>query len=267
MGTSSPYGGHKDRNPLAAPDYDDPGELDFSTTDQEPAPTTIDPAKQETPWRNAKSAFSNHIRRDPRFPVNKVMQAYERASGSVKGLLRSSNAGIAAGNALAQFVSNAMPSGSDLSKRINDIVKSGGDIKIVLSKLSDALSPTPDDKESAVAREAITNTMCRLSDYVDANNLDISSFERMDQSLQGHLLSAYVIEYIWGKMMNDFQSRIEEKISSVDQASQIENEYKDYIRTAVDAELHKTLGAAQAKPLDAARLFANCYEALFNENL
>jgi hypothetical protein len=189
MGTSSPYGGHKDHNPLLPRDYGDDGEPYPSPHKDVPPPTPDKPddprdpqkeeksskddhnnhdkpgkddktsineapgysTKPETSWRNAKSAFSKHINGRGYSNVRKVMQSYGRASGLAKGLILSSKSGIAAGNALAQFVTNNIRGTDDISNRIRNIFSSGSEIKIILSQLANVLSPSPDDKESAIA--------------------------------------------------------------------------------------------------------------------
>jgi type IV secretory pathway VirB10-like protein len=202
MGTSSPYGGHKDHNPLLPRDYingdgpfpppqddapppvsdkpdnpKDPPEEQKTSNDkdnkndppqEDKAKKTENnkkPLKRETSWREAKSSFSRHINGSSHKNIQKTMRAYGQAYGSTKGLIVSSKAGIAAGNALAQFITNNINRSDDLSNRIRNIFNSGHELKTVLSQLANALSPSPDDKESSIAREAITSTMCHLYEY------------------------------------------------------------------------------------------------------
>jgi hypothetical protein len=292
MGTSGPYGGHKDRNPLLPRDYIDrdglfpshegdesspPDESDEQKESHEDQNTpkdkdekinksdkTRNPLKRETPWRDAKTSFSRHINGTGNNNIGKTMQAYGRAAGSTKGLIFSSKGGILAGNALAQFLSNNFQGSDNLSKRIRDIFSSGNDTKTTLSLLADALSPSPDDKESSVARDAITNTICYLYEYIDTNKLDISILQNMDIDLQNHTLSIYITEYIWGKMLNDLQSRIEEKILSQNRIIEIETEYRDYIKNKVDVEIRKNLVNVQNLHLiNIPQIYENCCEVLF----
>jgi hypothetical protein len=299
MGTSSPYGGHKDHNPLLPHDYDDssgpypppqkdapppapdksdaprePQKEDESSKDEHGNQEKVkkdeklkNPTKPETSWRKVKSAFSKHLNGKGHSSVRKVMQSYGRASGTTKGLILSSKAGITAGNALVQFVVNNIRGTDDISNRIRNIFASGKELKIVLSQLSDVLSPSPDDKESAIARDAITSTMCHLYDYIDKNKLDISILQNMDVALQSQTISRYILEYIWGKMLNDLQSRIEEKLFSPNKAMEIEKEFREYIQNVVDVEIRKTQrNGPNANQIDIIRIFNNCYEVLFDEN-
>jgi hypothetical protein len=302
MGTSSPYGGHKDHNPLLPHDYGDPS-LPLSKDVPPPASEKSDdpkepqkeeksskddhanqeeakkddkasinkkpvcPTKPGMSWRQAKSAFSKHINGRGYSDVRKVVQSYGRASGSVKGLLSSSKAGIAAGNALVQFVTNNIRGTDDISNRIRNIFNSGDEIKIVLSQLANVLSPSPDDKEAAIARDAVTSTMCYLYDYIDKNELDISILQNMDVALQGQTISRYTLEYIWGKMLNDLQSRIEEKSSGPNEAIKIEREFREYIKNVVDVEIRKTQGnGIGSNRIDVKLIFNNCYEVLVDGN-
>jgi outer membrane biosynthesis protein TonB len=125
MGTSSPYGGRKDRNPLLPHDYDDslfpspggdmpPPSPEKSNGPKEPPkeqkppkdddnkkqPEEDDksknvekvnnPLKHETPWKNAKTSFSKNINGSSNNGISKTMQAYGRAFGSTKAIIYSS---------------------------------------------------------------------------------------------------------------------------------------------------------------------------------
>jgi type I site-specific restriction-modification system R (restriction) subunit len=89
----------------------------------------------------------------------------------------------------------------------------------------------------------------------------------MDVALQSQTISRYILEYIWGKMLNDLQSRIEEKLFSLNKAMEIEKEFREYIQNVVDVEMRKAQGNdLNANQIDIMRIFNNCYEVLFDEN-
>ena len=301
MGTSSPYGGRKDRNPLLPRDYIDQDVLfpsngdggssspDVSKESQEAEKSSKDNdnkkdtpkdadktektdnsknlLKRKTPWKDVKASFSKQINRTGNKNIGKTMQAYGRASGSSKGLILSSKTGIRTGNTLVQFLSNNIQNSDNLSKRIKNIFNLGNDTQTTLSLLADALSPSPDDKESSITRDAITNTMCYLYEYIDNNKLDISSLQNMEINLQNQTLSIYIVEYIWGKMLNDLQSRIEEKIYSNNRITEIEKEYREYIKNKVDVEIRKNQdGIQKLHQVDITQLYENCYKVLFYED-
>jgi len=298
MGTSSSYGGRKDRNPLIPRDYaggdnlfptpggdmpppapdnsNDPKEPDISKDDDKKSPKKDDssknteksktPIKHEAPWKDAKTSFSRHIKGSNNKGFNKTMHAYGRASGSTKVIISSSRGGIHAGNALGQFLTNNVQGSDDLSKRIRDIFSSKSDIKTTFSLLANALSPSPDDKESSVARDAVTNAMCHLYEYIEKNNLDISIVQKMDYDLQNYTLGIYLTEYIWGRMLNEFQSRIEEKIFEQNRANEVECEFREYIKNKVDVEIRKTRNVDNNhNKINVVRIYKSCCEVLFYE--
>jgi hypothetical protein len=304
MGTSSSYGGRKDRNPLIPRDFIDRDELFVSPEDGVSLPVpdksknpeypsdeqktskdddskksqkkddkekknenVINPIKHKTPWKDAKTSFSNYVKGSNNKNIKKTMQAYGRASGSSKSIIISSKGGIATGNALVQFVTNNIHGSDDLSRRIREIYDSNHDTKTTLSLLANTLSPSPNNKESSVAREAITHTLCYLYEYIDVNKLDISTLQNIDVDLQNHILSVYITEYIWGRMLNDLQSRIEEKIFNQNRVKEIENEFRDYIKNRVEVEIRKTQGNnPNIHQINVTQLYENCCEILFYEN-
>lgn len=298
MGTSSSYGGRKDRNPLIPRDYaggdnlfptpggdmpspapdnsNDPGEPDIPKDEDKKSPKKDDssknaekaktPIKYETPWKDAKTSFSKHITGSNNKGLDKTMHVYGRASGSAKVIISTSKGGIHAGNALAQFLSNNVHGSDSLSKRISEIFSSKNDIKTTFSLLANTLSPTPDDKESSVARDAITNAMCYLYEYIDNNNLDISIFQNMDFDLQNYTFAIYLTEYIWGRMLNEFQSRMEEKVFDQKKANEVEREFRDYIKNKVDVEIRKIRGAGNnSHQINVTQIYKNCCEVIFYE--
>ena len=301
MGTSSSYGGRKDHSRLIPHDYDNynlfppsggdmpppvpdkqnnPKESlekpDNSNDDEKKSSKKDDVTKNienvkntikhETPWKDAKTSFSRHIKGSNYKGINKTMHAYGRASGSTKIIITSSKGGIHAGNALGQLLTNNVQGSDDLSKRIRDIFSSKSDIKTTFSLLANALSPSPDDKESSVARDAVTNAMCHLYEYIEKNNLDISIVQKMDYNLQNYTLGIFLTEYIWGRMLNEFQSRIEEKIFEQNRANKVECEFREYIKNKVDVEIRKTRDADNnLNKINVVRIYKSCCEVLFYE--
>lgn len=265
MGTSSSYGGHMDSSPLLPPDYDGddtPPGKDEASPNVPPQPTT----QNDTPWQNVKTATSYYITGHSsrgKGSVNHIIRSYGRASGGAAGMMRSSSAGLRTGHTLSQFLSSNYSSKDSVYERINTILQSEHDVKTALSKIADIISPVPEGKEDAVAREAIINTLCQLYDYLDVNKLDITDLNNLDTSLQEQLFTIYVSEYIWGRMLNDLQICFEKHAETPEQAAEVERDFKDYIFAKVSVEVHKGSGSAQANArFDVDKIFRDCYEVL-----
>jgi hypothetical protein len=265
MGTSSSYGGRKDSSPLLPPDYngdDTAPDKDETSPDipQQPIP------HKDKPWQNVKTATSYYITGHSsrgEGSVNHIIRSYGRASGGAVGMMRSSSAGLRAGHSLSQFLSSNYSSKDSVYERINNILQSEHDVKTALSKIADIISPVPEGKEDAVARDAIINTLCQLYDYLDANNLDITDLNNLDTSIQEQLFTTYVSEYIWGRMLNDLQICFEKNAETPERATEVEKDFKDYIYAKVSVEVHKGSGSAQANvSFDVDKIFHDCYEVL-----
>lgn len=265
MGTSSPYGGRKDSSPLLPPDYDD-GDTAPDQNGVSPEVSQQSIPQRDTPWKNVKTATSYYITGHSsrgESSVNHIIRSYGSASGGASGMMRSSRAGLRAGHALGQFLSNNYIPGDSVYERINTILQSERDIKIGLSKIADIISPIPEGKEDAVAREAIINTLCQLYDYLDANKLELTDLNKLDASLQEQLLTTYISEYIWGRMLNDLQVCFEKNAETPERAAEVEKDFKDFIYAKVSVEVHKGSGNAQINArFDVEKIFHECYEVL-----
>lgn len=274
MGTSSAYGGHKDSSPLLPPDFD--GDV-LPDGDHVPENGDVPPDKPATgpqpplqppgkPWQAAKTAMSHYITgRTPsgRNGVKHVIRSYGRAAGRTSGMMRTSSSGIQAGEALARFLSNSYSEKEPIFARIDAILQSETDIRTALSKISDAISPVPEGKEDAVTRDAVTNTLCQLYDYMDANNINVSSLRDLDRALQEQLFTTYVSEYIWGRMLNDLQTCFEKNAETPGRVAETEKEFKDYIYAKVSVEVHKGAEGLKANTsFDVEKIFHDCYEGL-----
>jgi hypothetical protein len=269
MGTSSPYGGHKDSNQLLPHDYndDDPNSGNSDTAPDTPPVGPQPPLlPKETPWKDVKTAMSYYITGRTSSGgngVNHVMRSYGRAAGRTAGMMRTSSSGIKTGHVLSQFLSNSLNEKDSVFDRVNDILRSEAEIKTALSKIADVISPIPEGKEDAVAREAIIHTLCELYDYIDANNLDMSSLSDLDSSLQEQLFTTYVSAYVWGRMLNDLQVCFEKNAETTGRAAEVEKDFKDYIYAKVSVEVHKGIGNPQANArFDVEKIFHDCYEVL-----
>ncbi len=235
-----------------------------------PSVTTTDPRSSNpqhyTPWQNVKTSFSHYI--SGRTPggsagVQRVLRNYGQATGRTAGLMRTSRSGINVGNSFAQFITNNYPEQNSIFTSINSIMESETDIKTALSKIADILSPIPEFKEQAVARDAIINTLCSLYDYLEKNNLDITSLRNLDNALQEQLLTKYISEYIWGRMMNDLQTCFEKHADNTSRASEVEKEFKEYIYAKVSVEVHKGMeGLETGENFNIDKLFRDCYEGV-----
>jgi hypothetical protein len=269
MGTSSPYGGHKDSNPLLPPDYDgdnDAPDNGDTAPDMPPAGPQPPLPPKDTPWKDVKTAMSYYITgrtSSGGSGVNHVIRSYGRAAGSTAGMMRTSSSGIRTGQVLTRFLSNSYDTNDSVFNKINTILQSETEIKTALSKIANVISPVPEGKGDAVTREAITDTLCQLYDYMDTNHLDISNLRDLDSALQEQLLTTYVSEYIWGRMLNDLQICFERHAKTPERVAEVEKDFRDYIYAKVSVEVHKGADNPQANlRFDVEKIFHECYEVL-----
>ena len=86
-----------------------------------------------------------------------------------------------------------------------------------------------DSKEDSVARIAAVNAMSKMYEYVEKNNMEIQSLNKVNNELIEQVLSTYVECYIWGRILNDLQYCLEKYSDDIDRTIEVEQEMKDYV--------------------------------------
>lgn len=220
MGTSSIYGGPIDKKNLLPSDYDD-----LNNEDQDNI--------SEEPWKNTKKLISKYITGSNN-NLKGVVKNYIKASGGAKSSTQNSKAGIKSTVNLGQLFSNIKQNGLNKTFKGLNIEYRGRDIQEVLSELVNVISFSSDEKEEIVAKDATIETLSNLYLFIEDNNMDISCLESMNEEIFDVLMCKYISSYIWGKMLNDLESRFEEYSNDSNKSVEIENEFKEYIKSTVD---------------------------------
>lgn len=229
MGTSSSYNGPGDKNQLLPYDYDeDSNENDLNTKDE---------SKQE-PWKNAKKLMSQYISGSNR-NLRGVLKGYVKATGGAHRATNSSVAGMRTASSLGQFLSSIRQEGFIKTFKELEIEFEGREVAEVLSELVNIISFSSNTKEDIVAKDALIETLGEVYEFIEMNNMDISRIESIDSDMYDNLMCTYISSYIWGKILNDLGSRFEKYSSNINEAIEMEKEFKDYIKNTVEIEYDK----------------------------
>lgn len=224
MGTSSIYEGPTDNNSLLPSDYNDL--LNNKELEDEEEFTG-------EPWKNAKKLMSQYIN-GSNSNLKGVIKSYIKASGGATKMLQSSSAGIKSTMRLGQLLYSINQKGLSETFQELHIEFEGKDVEDVLSELVNVISFSSDKKEEIVAKNATIETLGELYLFIEENGMDISSLDSMDTAMFDILMCKYMTSYIWGKMLNDLESRFEKYSNDPSKAIEIENEFKLYIKNTVD---------------------------------
>lgn len=220
MGTSSIYGGPIDKNKLLPADYDD--------TDNE---------KQggftEEPWKNTKKLMAQYITGSNK-NLNGVVRNYIKASGGAQSITQSSRSGMKSTVNLGQIFSNIKQNGLEKTFKDLNLEYENRDINEVLSELVNIISYSSNNKEEIVAKDATIETLSDIYSFIEENDMDISCLESMNEDIFDVIMCKYISSYIWGRMLNDLESRFEQHSSNPSKSIEIECEFKDYIKSTVD---------------------------------
>ena len=248
MGTSSSHMGNKDNKGLLPNDYNE------------------SQLKPEVSWQATKTGFSKYINGNGG-SVGKTAQNYVKASGGTAGLLRSSKSGIRGAINIGKLFSDIQQDG--YRKTFDDlgIEYQGKSAKEICSSLVNYIVDSADSKEDSVARIAAVNAMSKIYEYVENNNLEIQSLDKVDNELMEQVLSAYVECYIWGRILNDLQYCLEKYSDDMERTVKVEQEMKDYVSSKVSTtfqikEIKDKIFGHQLMEDGIEELYKKCYSVL-----
>jgi len=223
MGTSNIFNGNNDRNPLLPSDYEENGKNESTVT-----------------WQTVKTDMSKYITSGgSKGSARHIVQQYVRASGGSGKMMSASSAGLRTANRIGSMFYKINSSGVEKTLYDLGIQFQGKNVSEIFSRLLDVLSPDANTKEDGAARKAAQETLAELYDYVESNDMDIHSLEKMPIVLMDKALCLYIGTYIWNMMMKDLESRFEKYMEDPIKSYQMECEFKEIIMSVVEIEYKK----------------------------
>ncbi|SDH21605.1 hypothetical protein SAMN04489735_101659 [Aneurinibacillus thermoaerophilus] len=228
MGTSSIYNGPKDRNPLLPEGFEEEYE------------ESLDKSAKETlgSWQETKKVVSQYINGS----INnrsRILRNYVKASG---GARNSANRAISGRNSniqLGRFLSSIISEGIIKTLESLKIEYKGKSVEALLSELVNVISPNSNTKEDIVAKNATIQALSQLYEYIEENNMDINALDKMNDDIFNEVMSSFVSNYIFERMLNDLQSRFEKYAENSQVALDKEKELEEYIKESVNIKLKK----------------------------
>ena len=254
MGTSSIYNGRMDKNPLLPDDYDTNGEQE-----------NVEPQNiPKVSWQTVKTDMSKFINSGGQSgSVKHIARQYVKASGGSGPMLNQSSAGMRTAGNIGNFLNGIRTEGIVTTLQKFGITYAGRSVYEVLSELVSAVAFNSDIKEDIVAKEAAQESLSKIYNYVETNNMELESLDSMPAVLMNEALCEYVGSYIWIKMMNDLESRFEKYMGNPKEALGIEQEFKQYIFNTVRVEFeNKGDMINQDVPSSIVTLYSKCLDVL-----
>lgn len=214
MGTSSSHSGNKDNKGLLPSDYD--GQQ----------------SKPEVSWQATKTGFSKYINGHGG-SISKTAKNYVKAAGGTAGLVKNSKSGIKGAINIGKLLSDIQQQGYQKTFGDLGIEYQGKSAKEICSGLVNYISDSANSKEDSVARIAAVNAMSKMYEYMENNNLELQSLDKVGNALMEQVLGTYVECYIWGRILNDLQYCLEKYSDDIDRTMKVEQEMKDYVSSKV----------------------------------
>lgn len=256
MGTSSIYDGQVDKSNLLPSDFDDLiNEADIDTDE-----------KVGEPWKNTKKLMSQYIT-GSNANLKRVLTSYVKASGGATKMTKNSQMGIKSTINLGQFFSNVKQKGILKTLKELNVDFIGKDVEEILSELVNVISFSSNKKEDIVAKDATIETLSDVYLFIEENNMEITSLETMDDIMFDIIICKYISNYIFGKVLNDLQSRFEKYECDANRSMEIENEFRLYIKNTVDTTYDELKINAESFLNDNITnlvniMYIDCYEVL-----
>lgn len=248
MGTSSIFGGNKDRNPLLPADYAGQSEQD----------------EKNVTWKSTKTNMSKYVTSGGKHgSANHIIRQAIKANGGAHRMAMNSSSGVRAARNIGGLFSNIRENGISATFLQLGIQYEGKSVREIFSHLINVIAPASETKEDIVAREASQAALSNVYDYVAENNMDLNCVEYMPIEVMDISMKAFLTEYIWGSVMKDLECRVEKYMEDVSSAFEREKEIKDTIESVVDVEYDNHSLLIQGDVNEAvSKLTERCFEVL-----
>jgi len=250
MGTSSSYGGQKDKKGLLPNDYDENG-------------GKVPP----TSWKGTKTEFSKYINGNGGSGVRGTASNFVKASGGSNALVRNSGAGTRAATNIGNLFTKISSQGFEKTFDELGINYRGKSVEEICSSLVNYIAKDSNTKDDAVAREASTNALVEIYKYMDENKVTFDAMESVPTELMDCVFCKYVENYIWGKILNDLEICLEKHANDIEKTISIEREMKLYVSnvvsTAFESEgMREKIFGNQSAEAGVQELYCRCYKEL-----
>lgn len=265
MGTSKPYDGPGDKNPLLPDWAQDGGEPDdgppppppdplpeppgeyppplpplppFPTPDPGTPPPLPPPDPELRPWNKAKRAMGRFASTGGRGDLQKAGRNYVRARGGSAQAARAASAGRTATTGLVGFLSDVATRGIDAALRtigLGDVI--GQPVEAVLAAIVNALAPAGVTLDEVTARRMTDEVLVAIFEKYGAVEEDIRKLNAMDAAGVEEAFRLSVAEFIFQRWMLELGKRVEEKAVTAREARRLELEIKSYVIEATNLDL------------------------------
>lgn len=194
------------------------------------------PSLEKSSWRSARMLLGKVAKSgDRRAAYRKAAQSYVSARGGSRGATQTSPSGRNATARIGGFFADVARRGLNAaleSLNLDSVV--GKDANTVFAAISNALSPSGDSPEQAVAREAVNDVLADIYEQFVGEDGDLSRLN----ALKGEDVARFVIEsvsaYIYRRWLQDLGKQIEKKTISPAQAVGLEREARLFVKDAVN---------------------------------
>jgi hypothetical protein len=158
--------------------------------------------------------------------------------GGRRGASASSGAGRQTAGRFASFLAGVAREGIAGAARAFGIAEFlGRSADFFLVRLADTLAPSGALTEDAIAREAMDATLEDLYEQLDVEATGIAALERLTPAMMADAVVRYVINYIYGRVIQALTAHIHATATSAARIREVEHTARQYIEDAVRLDL------------------------------
>ncbi|MGG6229354.1 Qat anti-phage system associated protein QatB [Tenacibaculum sp. SDUM215027] len=187
-------------------------------------------------WRSAKTNLTSYIKNRSASKLRQSARSYINNYGGAKKASSTAIVGKATASKFIGFVNSLSNNGFNSTAENYGIISFDGlDVKSVFAILSNELAPDGDTPEAAVARAAITETLCDIyKEIEEEGNADFGSLDTIMKDKENEYVIKYLSNYIFFRWVHELGETLERKDISANELINIENEMKAFINSSLE---------------------------------
>jgi len=222
-----------DENQDNANEQDQDGESSDSPTDNSESNNNNQDYNIES-WRSAKTNLTNYTKNRHSSKLRQAARSYIRNYGGAKRASSTAIVGKSTASNFLGFVNGISNNGFATTAESYGIDSFDGlSTKDIFAILSNELAPDGDTPEAAVARAAITETLCDIYKEIEEENIEFDSIDDILKDNENEYVVKYLSNYIFFRWVHEFGDTLEQKDISASELINIENEMREFIGSSL----------------------------------
>ena len=223
------------------PDKDEENENTDTVPDDDKKDDVIKPSNDQIEsWRSAKTNLTSYIKNKTPANLKRSARSYVKNYGGAKKASSTAIIGKSTAATFIGFINNLSANGINSAAESFGVKSFDGlDVKGLFALLANEIAPDGDTPEAAVARAAVTETLCDIYKDIENEGGDISTLDSILKDKENEYVILYLSNYIFFRWVHELGETFEIKKISANQLINIENEMREFIKISLQEKWTK----------------------------